>query len=156
MSIGDYLEHAESDKLQQAKDEFVDFIVSLEGTLDEAEAYGKERDLRMLALLKELDTVDEDLEYYAKRANEPLPMRDYHVEISKLIHNYLLGILNKELDVVETFLQNNPDDTDEAVNGLDEIGRLISFYSDIYPDLNFESVRARLSEINSKFQEIEG
>ncbi|MBP7804711.1 MAG: hypothetical protein KA052_00625 [Candidatus Pacebacteria bacterium] len=155
MSIGDYLEHAESDKLQQAKDEFVDFIVSLEGTLDEAEEYGKERDLRMLDLLKELDTVDEDIEYYAKRANDPIPMRDYHVEISKLIHNYLLGILNKELDITEKFLQENPDDTEEAVKGLNEIGRLISFYSDLYPDLNLESARARLLEINSKFQEIE-
>lgn len=154
MSIGDYLEHAESEKLQEAKDEFVDFVVSLEGTLDEAEAYGKERDLRMLDLLKELDTVDEDIEYYAKRANEPLPMRDYHVEISKLIHNYLLGILNKELDVTEKFLQENPDDTDEAIRGLEEIGRLVSFYSDVYPDLNLESARTRLAEINARFQEI--
>jgi hypothetical protein len=152
MAIADYREESDAAVVQDARDALVDYVVSLEQKLDMAETYGKQGDIRMLALLSDLNTVEEDLAYYAKRAHEPVPMRNYHTEIEKLIRSYLAVILKKETEAIETGLEAAPDDTAPAIARLSELDAIIAFYAELYPDLNLSLWSEKIRTIDSRFR----
>ena len=153
MAIADHREESDAAIVQGARDELLDYVVSLEQKLDMAEAYGKEGDIRMLAILSELNEVEAELAYYAKRAREPIPMRNYHAEIGKLIHGYLPTILKKETDMIETGLEALPDNTDAAVTRLNQLTNIINFYTDLYPDIDLSVWDEKIKTIDSRFKE---
>lgn len=153
MAIGDYMEMSDAHLAQKAKDELLDYIVRLEQTLDQAVAYGKKGDIRMLTILGELNTVDEDLTYYCKRANEMKPIRDYHHEIGKLIREYLPVILKKELEDIEAELALNPDETEDATARLEQLNHIIQFYGELYPEIDGTPWSKKISAINARFSE---
>ena len=153
MAIGDYLETNDDRATQKAKKAFVDYIVGLEQTLDDAASAGKAGDIRMLETLGELQDVDTELEYYAVRANELVPMRKYHIEIGKLVREYLPVILKKEMADIESALTENPDAVGEATSRLNQIENIISFYRGLYPELKLEAWEEKIKSITARFVE---
>ena len=153
MGIVDYMEEGDVANLQGAKDAFVDYIVSLEERLDKSYEYGKAADPRMLEILSELDNVEEELAYFARRANEPTPMRNYHSEIGKLVRAYLPDILSAEIRMVEDSLAENPDDADAAARRLNQLSHMIGTYGELYPEIPLGPIVGKIRTIEAGFSE---
>lgn len=130
----DYLEQADDEALQFAKAKFVDFLAGLEEFLDRAREYGKEGDMRMLGILEEFEGVEDDIILLAKSAQEEVPPKNYHAEVTKIIRTYIEEIVQKEYELL---LSYSGEETEEEKHiRIGQLLNIIAFYSDLYPELN--------------------
>ncbi len=132
----DLLEKDDDEALQKDKEAFGDFVVNLEEKLDMAEEYGKAGDMKMLSILSELNGVEDDLAELAKKANEQMPSRNYHVEVTKIIREYITLIIEKEYRAIEDILQSGEEAKQEATVRGNQLLHIISFYGGLYPEID--------------------
>jgi hypothetical protein len=143
----DYLETVDDAALQKAKNDFGDFVISIENRLDQAEAFGEAGDMRMLTTLLELQDVQNDLVPLAHNANEELPSKNYHVEVTKLIRAYIVGIIQKEYETIQQLIQDSPQLHQEFVSRINQLLNVISFYHQLYPELDLNSWEEKVQSL---------
>lgn len=143
----DYIGRADDEAVQDAKNKFADFIIGLESRLDSADEFGKNGDIRMLAELRELTDVKEDIEALAKQAEEDIPGRDYHAEVTKLLKSHLEHIIEIEIQKIAEFLETNSDGRQEATSRINQLQNIVHFYSELYPELNLSRFGEKINSL---------
>ncbi len=141
------MEEADDEALQKSRDEFADFVIGLENKLDQAEEYGRAGDMRMLGVLNELSDIKTDLEALARSAHEELPSRDYHAEVTKIIREYIAGIIEREYEAIGLFIRENPEAKQDATVRANQLLHIISFYGDLYPELDLGVWKEKVEEL---------
>ncbi len=131
----DLLQKADDKALQKAKEVFGDFVISVENIIDRSIELGKARDIQMLTVLRELNTVQDDLTALAKSAHEEVPDHNYHAEVTKIIREYIAGIIDHEYQKIEELRKTKPEEIQEITMRMNQLSNIIQFYDTEYPEL---------------------
>jgi glutamyl-tRNA reductase len=132
----DLLQKADDKALQKAKEEFANFVISVENTIDNAIELGKARDVHMLAVLRELNTVQDDLLALSQSAHEEVPNHNYHTEVTRIIREYIEGIIENEYQKIAQLQESGSDSAQEAPMRVNQLQNIIHFYDNEYPELH--------------------
>ena len=146
MSI-DYLDKSKSADFRHSKDDFFQYILELEKDIEQATDYGKKGDIRMLDVLRDMDSLQEDIKERATQSGEDVPPRDYHVEVVKILHTYIRPVLSNEIESIEQEVNQAGGNHSISLDRIYELERITDFYTEIYPELHLDGLDKKIHEL---------
>ncbi len=133
----EYVAYYEDEEKRKVKQDFLDYIISIENNLEIAEEYGSLGDIRMFDVLKNMVYINEDVASHAKFAEEEMPPEDYGTHVWHLVRDCFQKVASREIERIQNGVDAdglNRDWKSEISNLIDQI----SFFKKVYVELDVE------------------
>ena len=143
----EYVEHFKDEEDRKLKQDFLDYIISIENSLEQAEIYGSQGDVRMLEIVEGLQDIQQKVIHQAEFSNEPVPPEDYSVRVGHIVSAYFSKVIDTETERIRNGIK------EEGLNGQwkTEIKNLIDkidYFKEQYSELEIAPHIKALDEID--------
>ena len=146
--IDSHEERVEEEVRNSLRQDFLDYVVGVENSLEEAERCGVAGDIHMIEILEGLFSVNEEIKFHAQSADEDLPPVDYGMKVWKITEKYFNPIIEKELDRIQAGIAEEGT-TEYWQSEVENIAGIVGFFKETYPELDVHLLNERVSSMRA-------